>query len=110
MKRVVSVVQVIALLSAAAFVVLLFANEPADDAAAPTDGAAVFSSACASCHGSDGGGGVGAQLSDGLVVDRYPDIEDEIAVITSGSGGMPGFGTRLSEAEIRAVAEYIRSL
>jgi mono/diheme cytochrome c family protein len=121
MKRVVSVVQVVALLCTVAFVVLLFANEPDDadrgtapaagtGAPAEVDGAAVFAQSCAACHGRRGDGGAGPQLSDGRVVERFPDIDDQIAVITDGDGGMPAFGDRLSEAEIRAVAEYERSL
>ena len=125
MKRVVGVVQAFALLCTLAFAVLLFANEPDRDADAgepaeqatgttlapgEVDGAQVFSNRCASCHGSDGGGGLGPQLSGGRAVARFPDIADQIKVITDGRGGMPGFGSRLSEAEIAAVAEYTRSL
>lgn len=122
MKRIVAVVQILALLCAAAFVVLLFANEPdrsekvatsATSAAtvnATVDGRAVFANRCASCHGSDAGGGLGPQLSGGRAVARFPEISDQVAVITSGRGGMPGFGARLSAEEIQAVAEYVRSL
>lgn len=122
MKRIVNLVQAAALLCALAFVVLLFANEPdkGGTTAAPTDegaveaavidGAAVFANRCASCHGRAGGGGLGPQLSKGRVVARFPDIADQVAVITNGRGGMPGFGTRLSAEEIEAVAEYVRSL
>jgi cytochrome c oxidase subunit 2 len=115
-KRVVSAVQVIAMLCAAAFVVLLFANEP--DHASPSagsvgtvvDGAAVFAGSCAACHGADGGGGAGIQLSEGKVVALFPNIDDQIRVITNGNGRMPAFGGQLSKAEIQAVAEYIRTL
>ena len=115
MKRLVTVVQVLAVGCAIAFVVLLFANEPDDQPAGGTpaaavDGATVYENRCAGCHGGDGGGGLGPQLSDGRVVQRFPDIADHIAVITDGRGGMPGFGDRLSEAEITAVAEYERTL
>jgi mono/diheme cytochrome c family protein len=118
-KRLVNVVQVAAVVCTLAFAVLLFANEPDDGSpttassagttAAP-NGAAVFANRCASCHGSDGGGGLGPQLSGGRVVARFPDIADQIAVITNGRGGMPGFGSRLSAQEIAAVAEYTRTL
>lgn len=130
-KRIVTVAQVVALLSAVAFVVLLFANEPDNGAAAKSastnassassasetsggtpapDGAAVFANRCASCHGSDGGGGLGPQLSGGRAAQRFPNIADQIGVIANGRGGMPAFGTRLSEAEIKAVTEYTRTL
>ena len=123
-KRIVSVVQLAALLCAMAFVVLLFTNEPdkgdaaatpgapssADGQPAAVDGAAVFANRCASCHGGDGGGGLGPQLSGGLAVQRFPNIADQIGVVTNGRGGMPAFGSRLSEAEIQAVADYTRTL
>jgi mono/diheme cytochrome c family protein len=119
MKRVVTVVQAAAVLCALLFVVMLFANEPGDGVtAAPdrsanesvVDGSAVYGNRCASCHGSDAGGGLGPQLSQGKVVARFPDIADQIAVITDGRGGMPGFGERLNAEEIEAVAKYERSL
>jgi cytochrome c551 len=134
MKRVVAVVQIIALLCTVAFVVLLFANEPDTGAAATppatsnastassagggqvaaqpaaVDGRAVFANRCASCHGSDGGGGLGPQLSGGRAAQRFPNIADQVGVITNGRGGMPAFGSKLSAAEIQAVAEYTRTL
>ena len=122
MKGLVRVVQALAVLCVLVFVVMLFANEPdeggaaapaaADQATGTTvlNGADVYSNRCSSCHGSDAGGGLGPQLSDGKVKAKFPNIEDQIAVITKGRGGMPGFGGKLSDAEIRAVAEYERSL
>ena len=119
MKVVVAVVQGIAAVCAVAFVVLLFVNEPVDvepaaaapaGAAAEIDAAALFADRCAGCHGPDGGGGVGPQLSDGRVAAEYPDIEDQIVVVTDGRGGMPAFGTRLSSDEIRAVVAFSRTL
>jgi mono/diheme cytochrome c family protein len=122
--KLVSGVQILAVLCAAAFVVMLFANEPdsvdsgpppadesaADDPVIEADGAGVFSERCASCHGSDGGGSVGPQLSDGRVVERFPDVADQIEVVRDGRGAMPSFEDRLSEAEIEAVVEYTRTL
>jgi mono/diheme cytochrome c family protein len=112
------------------FVVMLFANEPDDGgdvvavdetdepadggtgttAVAEVDGAAVFEGRCASCHGAEGGGQSGPRLSDGRVVERFPDIEDQIELVTDGKSGMPSFEDRLSEEEIRAVVEFTRSL
>jgi mono/diheme cytochrome c family protein len=82
-----------------------------DDAgtdAGTDEGAAVYTDNCADCHGSDGSGGVGPALSDGAVVENYPDIADEIDVISDGQGGMPAFGDRLSAEEIEQVAAYTR--
>ncbi|WP_334144648.1 c-type cytochrome [Rhabdothermincola sp.] len=85
-----------------------------DDAATPSDptlarGQQVFRQNCATCHGAKGGGGNGPRLA-GVVVSRYPNIEDQIAVITEGRAGMPSFGQQLSAEDIRAVATYERSL
>jgi mono/diheme cytochrome c family protein len=113
MKRLVDVVQILALLAAVVFVVALFANEPDSSAdtpaAGPPDGAAVFASNCAGCHGPSGGGGVGPALAGGAVVDAFPDEADQIAVVTDGRGGMPAFGGRLSADEIEAVVAYTRN-
>jgi cytochrome c551 len=126
-KAVLKVVQVLAVLCAAAFVVALFANEPdppeapraqpaaeggadAGEEPAGIDGAAVYSDGCAGCHGANGQGGVGPRLADGRVVERFPDIDDQIAVVTDGRGGMPSFDGRLSADEIAAVVDYTRAL
>jgi cytochrome c551 len=63
---------------------------------------------CSACHGGDGQGAIGPQLGDGAVVAAYPDIDDQIEVITNGRGQMPSFGDSLSPDDIRAIAEYER--
>lgn len=68
----------------------------------------VYSENCARCHGTAGGGGVGPKLSEGAVVEVYPDIEDHVEVITEGRGTMPAFEGTLEPDEIRAVARYER--
>ena len=119
-------------------VVLLFTNEPtkiisttgnpapavdayglpvgteADDAsvAAPAgpDGAAIYAQRCSTCHGGDGGGGIGPALADGRMVARFPDADDQIAIVTAGSGQMPSFADRgLTAEEIAAVVEFTRT-
>jgi mono/diheme cytochrome c family protein len=69
----------------------------------------VYSANCASCHGPEGGG-VGTKLGDGATAVRFADIEDEIAVITNGSGSMPAWEGTLTAEEIRAVARYEREV
>jgi mono/diheme cytochrome c family protein len=76
--------------------------------ALPTNGAEIYAARCAGCHGSDGGGGTGPRLA-GKVADDFPDIEDQIAFVTKGKGGMPSFGGSLSAADIRLVVEYTRT-
>jgi mono/diheme cytochrome c family protein len=122
LKTAVNVVQFFAAAAALAFVVLLFVNDPdepeasgggggADGAGAGgVDGAAVFAENCATCHGADGSGISGPPLDDGIVVVNFPDIQDQIDVVTNGRGPMPAFGDRLSAEQIQAVVEYTRTL
>jgi mono/diheme cytochrome c family protein len=107
LKRVVDVLQVVALIAAAAFVILLFVNEP-DDSAAATTGKDVFTANCARCHGPEGEGGVGPRLA-GTVVVEYPDVEDQAAVVRDGRGGMPSFRDRLTPEQIDDVVAYTRT-
>lgn len=84
------------------------------EVATPTDptlarGQQVYRQNCATCHGSKGGGGQAPRLA-GVIASRYPNIDDQIAVITNGQAGMPAFGKQLSADDIRAVAAYERSL
>ena len=110
-RRVVNVVEVLALVAVAVVVVLLFANEPRSGTAGPTPpGAQVFAASCARCHGADGGGGAGPQLAGGAAAKRFPDAEDQIAFVTDGAGAMPAFGGELSPEQIRQVVEYSRTL
>ena len=110
-RRLVNVVEVLALAAVAVVVVLLFVNEPDSGSSAPvTPGAQIYVASCAACHGADGGGGTGPRLDDGAAVQQFPDVEDQIAFVADGSASMPSFGGRLSPAEIRQVVEYTRTL
>ena len=70
------------------------------------DGKSIFASAgCGGCHtladaGSDGN--VGPNLDD-----SKPSKELAVDRITNGQGGMPSFASKLSEAQIEAVAAYV---
>ncbi|MCB0994790.1 MAG: c-type cytochrome [Acidimicrobiales bacterium] len=71
----------------------------------------VFSSKCATCHGSSGGGGRGPKLAEGEVVRAYPDIADQVAVVRAGKGnGMPAFEGDLTDEQIDAVVAYTREV
>ena len=109
-KRLVNVVEVLALIAAAVFFVLLFTNEPDTGGNAnASPGATVFAENCARCHGSDGGGGLGPQLSGGAVAKDLSEAE-EVAVVTNGRSGMPAFGGDLSPEQIKQVVAYTRTL
>lgn len=105
-KRFVMAVEALALVAAIVFVVMLFGNESGGTL---SPGAAIYDANCASCHGGDGGGGLGPALA-GQVEKGFPDIEDQIAFVEEGEGTMPGFAGALSDGEIRQVVEYTRGL
>ena len=109
-KRFVNVVEVLALVAVAVVVVMLFANEPGGSNTPASPGATLFSENCARCHGADGGGGLGPQLSGGHVVDAFPNVDDQIRFVTRGRDGMPPFGNSLTPAQIKQVVEYTRTL
>ena len=84
-------------------------TEPATTAGGEdVDGAAVFAAAgCGACHTfgpANSSGTVGPQL-DGTSLSKA-EIEQQVR---NGSGAMPPFGDRLSDAEIAAVADYVES-
>ena len=126
-KRIVNVVELIAAALAVVFVILLFVEKApgtkapttavsvyggtnATSAAPAVDGVAVFSRSCSGCHGSNGSGGIGPRFAGGGAKKLVPDEQGEVLVVTQGTGSMPAFGNRLSEAEIKAVVAYIRTL
>ncbi len=84
--------------------------------AAPSDdpelveGQQVYVSQCASCHGVQGEGGRGNQLSEGLVLSSFPSPLDQVELVINGSGQMPAYGKRLSEEQIAAVTRYTREV
>ena len=66
-------------------------------------GQKVYESTCTSCHGptGKGGHGEGAPLPNALTVLRV------VNTATNGKGDMPAFGSTLSPADLRDVANYI---
>jgi cytochrome c6 len=80
----------------------------AEKSGAPPDGAKVFASAgCGGCHTLKAAGSSGTTGPD--LDSLKPDAGTVTSVVKSGSGSMPAFGGRLSDAEIQAVAEYVSS-
>ena len=74
------------------------------------EGRAVYAKHCASCHGRSGGGGQGPRLNNGAVVEAYPDVDDQVAVVADGNGTMPSFVGRLTDRQIEAVTRYTREV
>ena len=73
-------------------------------------GRGIYIKRCASCHGNDGKGGQGLRLSEGAVVEAYPDIADQIAVVADGYRAMPAFKDALTAEEIAAVIRFTREI
>ena len=94
-------------------------------------GAQVYRSAgCSGCHGASGEGGVGPALQKGGAKLTFPNVDDQLSWVRTGSGPfagkpygdsnrpggqrgpakgiMPAFGSTLSDAQIRAVVTYER--
>jgi mono/diheme cytochrome c family protein len=104
--------EVFAAIVTAAFVLLLFVNEPRQQQAIPKPGAspgqAIYATRCAGCHGSDGAGGFGPPLA-GAVTSRFPNVADQEAFVAKGSGSMPSFADSLTPEQIAAVVAYTRT-
>jgi len=110
-KRIVNVIEILALVGAVVFVVMLFANEPGGGGSASggaSTGQQLYAENCATCHGADGQGSVGPQLA-GRVTQRFPNIDDQIVLVTDGTGGMPSFKGKLTAKQIQQVVEYTRT-
>ena len=111
------------------------AQRIADNAAVADEGETLFKTNCARCHTNgwsygepdeQGGGAFGPNLTNGATLRQFPDEESMHEFITIGSeygkpygtrgqggnegGGMPGFGSVLTEKQIQAIIEYERGL
>jgi cytochrome c6 len=77
------------------------------------DAAANWGQHCASCHGKDGSGNtmMGKKLTvkDYTKEQGFSDAE-ATNVIKNGKGKMKGFKDKLSDADVKALVAYVRSL
>jgi mono/diheme cytochrome c family protein len=114
-KHIVNGVQIAVLALVVFAVVALFTNDasgpPSVDYATGFPEAEVaaelFADNCSGCHGADGGGGIGPSLQG--IEERLTE-EQQTAVIADGRGGMPQFGSRLTETQIAFLVRYTREL
>ena len=74
-------------------------------------GANIFAANCVACHGRDGSGVLGPNLTDDYYI-NVKKIEDICIVIKQGrnNGAMPAWGNRLSGNEIVLAGSYVASL
>ncbi len=79
------------------------------------DGAALYKSKCAMCHGADGSGqtpvGKSMKVADlrSDKVQKETDIE-LTKVIAGGKGKMPAYGKQLSTPDVQSLIAFIRTL
>ncbi len=74
------------------------------------DSAATFKAKCAMCHGPDGKGGkMGTRdfASPEVKAETDAQLTD---IITKGKGKMPSYSGKLSDADIKGMVAYVRSL
>lgn len=70
-------------------------------------GAELYTEFCASCHGAEGGGGVGPAISDGRAADRVGGVDELSDLIANGGEQMPGLGSRLTSDQIEAISVFV---
>ncbi len=73
--------------------------------AAIADGAQVFATVCSACHGADGTGNTGPDLTSRANLTKERIVDQ----VTNGGAKMPPYGSKLSPDEIGAVADYVLS-
>lgn len=74
-------------------------------------GQTIFKTHCISCHGRDGEGGVGPNLTDDHY--KYVRTADDIANVVikgAGKGAMPPWGERLEPNEVVLISSYVVAL
>ncbi len=71
-----------------------------------TQGRELYIMNCSACHGSNGQGGVGPAHAGNQ---NLADTQHVLTIIHEGSGFMPQFAGTLKDAQIAAVATYIRN-
>jgi|SRR5687767_14330793 len=77
-----------------------------------TDGAVIYKSKCAMCHGADGkkvNKATGVRDLTSAEVQKQTDAQLS-KITTDGKGKMPAYKTKLSAEEISAVVAHIRAL
>lgn len=79
------------------------------------DGASLFKSKCASCHGADGSGntpiGKSMKLRDLGSADVQKETDAELTAITAnGKGAMPAYKDKLTADQIKQLVAFMRTL
>lgn len=77
-----------------------------------TDARTAFSKRCAPCHGPNGEGLIGPNLTDDYWIHGHATLMDIYGVVNGGvpSKGMPEWGKQLSRIEVAKLAAYVGSI
>ncbi len=83
-------------------------------AVAPGAGAAAYKAKCQMCHGADGQPTAAGKTMKALPFNS-PELKKAstaslIVSVTTGKGKMPAYGGKLTDAQIKEVVEYLRTL
>jgi mono/diheme cytochrome c family protein len=71
----------------------------------------LFQKHCVRCHGENGEGGKGPALNTEKKQAKWRDSDKKlIEKISKGGFGMPKFSKKLTSEEIKAIADYVRTL
>lgn len=98
-------------LTVAAAISLFSLGYARETRAVAAGGIEIFKDNCARCHGNDGKGGDGPDLTDPQRKDKWKDSDERIIYkVTNGGRRMPSFADKLSSDDIKAVAAFVRSL
>jgi cytochrome c oxidase cbb3-type subunit III len=80
-------------------------NNPSQNPGRP-----IFEAHCAACHGLDGHGGEAPNIVTTPDVQALTDAQLTAVIHDGHTGGMPGFASMLSDAEITSVVSFLREL
>jgi len=82
-------------------------------ASAAEDGKALYDSKCAMCHGKDGAAkpmAKGSRNFSDAEFQKANSAEQITALVEAGKNKMPAYKEKLSAEQIKAVAEYVKTL
>jgi len=75
-----------------------------------TSGEELFANVCQGCHMTDGKGATGAGAYPSLAGNNHLETSGyPIAVVINGQRGMPPFGAMMSDDQVAAVVNYVRT-
>lgn len=81
-----------------------------DEAPASAAGQALYAAHCAACHGAEGKGGIGPDLTRSQYAFGRSPEEVTTSIAQGRPGGMPAFGNQLSADQVASLTSFVLSL